>query len=76
MASWTSRFFGNPKTTQHADRTALDAYWSRTPEQLLIELHSTPNGLGQADAELRRKQYGPNALNAGSQDTALSLRNW
>jgi len=73
VISWTSRFFGKPKTTQHADRTSLDAYWSRSPEQLLIELQSTPNGLGQADVELRRKQYGPNALKAGSQDTALSL---
>ena len=73
MTSWPSRFFGNPKTTQHTDRTSLDVYWSRPPEQLLIELHSTLNGLSQADVELRRKQYGPNALKAGSQNTALSL---
>lgn len=55
------------------DRTALAAYWSITPEQLLTELRSSSNGLSQDDAERRLQQYGPNALKAGRQATAFGL---
>ena len=52
---------------------ALAAYWVTPPEQLLTELRSSPNGLGQADAQRRLKQYGPNSIRAGSETFALWL---
>jgi Mg2+-importing ATPase len=55
------------------DRTALAAFWSIAPEQLLTELRASRNGLSQNGAERRLKQYGPNTLQAGSQNTALGL---
>ena len=74
MTSWAKLFTGNLHATRHDDdRTALAAYWSITPEQLLTELRTSPNGLSQDDAERRLQQYGPNALKAGSQTTAFGL---
>ena len=74
MTSWAKQIFGAPRPArEHDDREALAAYWSTAPEQLLIELRSSPNGLGQADAERRQRQYGPNAIKAGSQTTTLKL---
>jgi Mg2+-importing ATPase len=71
---WAKLFTGKPRATRHDDdRMALAAYWSITPEQLLTGLGTAPNGLSQADAERRLQQYGPNALKAGSQATALGL---
>ena len=55
------------------DRTSLSHYWSVTPEQLLSDLHSSPQGLGQDDAARRLEEYGPNSLKAGSQVTPLRL---
>lgn len=55
------------------DGTAPDRYWGNTPEQLLIELRSSPNGISQEEAERRLKQYGANTLKAENQSTALGL---
>ncbi len=55
------------------DRTSLSDYWSVTPEHLLSELHSSPQGLSQDDAARRLEEYGPNSLKAGSQVTPLRL---
>ena len=74
MKIWDRLFTGNPSATQPNDtQTALVAYWSTAPDKLLSELHSSPNGLSQADAERRLLQYGPNSIQAGSQTTALGL---
>lgn len=74
MTFWAKLFTGHSRATRHEDdRTALAAYWSLTPEQLLTELHTSLNGLSQDDAERRLQQYGPNVLKAGSQTTALGL---
>ena len=51
----------------------LGAYWSLPPEQLLTALHTAPDGLSPAEAEQRLKQYGPNAIQAQAQATALRL---
>jgi P-type Mg2+ transporter len=65
---------GNQRVTRHDDdRSALATYWSTTTEQLLAELHSSPNGLSQDDAERRLQQYGPNSIKAGNQSTAVGL---
>ena len=48
-------------------------YWSSSNEQLLTQLHSSTNGLSQADADRRLQQNGPNSINAGSQASAVGL---
>lgn len=74
MTFWAKLFTGNPHSMRHDDdRTALATYWSVTPEQLLTELGTSPKGLSQDDAERRLQKYGPNALKAGRQTTALGL---
>ncbi len=50
-----------------------DAYWSIAPEQLLSGLRSSPNGLTQAEAEARLKQFGANALGERRRATAVGL---
>jgi Mg2+-importing ATPase len=59
--------------TANEDRTNLSAFWSMAPEQLFSVLHTSANGLSQADAEQRLKEYGPNTLKTGGQATALGL---
>jgi Mg2+-importing ATPase len=49
------------------------AYWSLPPEQLLIALHASRNGLQPADAEQRLKQFGLNTIRVQQQATALRL---
>jgi len=52
---------------------SLSTYWSVTPEQLLSELHASPEGLSEDEAARRLKEYGPNALKVGNQVTPLRL---
>lgn len=74
MTFWARLFARHTHATRDAaDQTALAAYWSATPEQLLTELHSSPQGLSQEEAARRLEQYGPNSIQAGSQSTALKL---
>jgi Mg2+-importing ATPase len=48
-------------------------FWSLTAENLMVALHTSKTGLKQADADNLIKQYGPNALKAKQQTTALGL---
>ena len=74
MVSWAKVFAGKPRSTRvDAGRDSLDAYWSKTPEQLLTELRSSPGGLNRDDAERRLEQYGPNSIQEGGRTTALGL---
>jgi Mg2+-importing ATPase len=74
VTSWAELFTNIPPATRHADnQSALAAYWSARPEQLLTELRSSPNGLTQDDAERRLKLFGPNSIKTGSQTTAIGL---
>ena len=51
----------------------LADYWSLAADSLLSTLHTSKTGLQQADADNLLKQYGPNALKAKQQTTALGL---
>ncbi|HTX79091.1 MAG TPA: magnesium-translocating P-type ATPase [Longilinea sp.] len=55
------------------ESTAPETYWNRTPQQLLDELHASPDGLQADDADQRLKQYGLNAIRAQQQATWFSL---
>ncbi len=62
----------------HAAREVADPlpampYWNRSPEQLLTQLRSFRDGLSQAEAEKRLKQYGPNSIQQGTQFAAWRL---
>ncbi len=48
-------------------------YWAKTPDELLQELHSSPQGLSQAEAEERLEAVGPNLLRARREVTPLKL---
>jgi P-type Mg2+ transporter len=50
-----------------------DAYWSSPPAQLEEQLHGTAAGLAPAEAAARLQRFGPNALDARRQDSALGL---
>ena len=52
---------------------ASAAEWSLPPEQLLAALRANANGLQLAEAALRLKRYGPNALKATKRQGALGL---
>jgi Mg2+-importing ATPase len=66
--------FPNKSQVQQSKTPAtLEAYWSLTSEQLITALHTTNNGVQQADAALRLKQYGPNVLKAQGQTTWFML---
>ena len=58
---------------QSVPQTASLDYWSLAPEQLLLDLHTSRNGLQSTDAELRLKQYGLNEIGAQQQATAVRL---
>jgi Mg2+-importing ATPase len=74
MKRFASLFRSTPSHTgQRNAQAALADYWSLPPEQLLSALHTTASGLSPADVEPRLKQYGPNALEARRQATALGL---
>jgi Mg2+-importing ATPase len=53
--------------------TSTSAYWSRPAEDLLRELHSTPDGLSTTEARQRLQQVGPNVLKRRRHDSALRL---
>ena len=46
---------------------------AQTPEQVLLALGSTPEGLSVAEANQRLERYGPNELPRGKKETALDL---
>jgi Mg2+-importing ATPase len=48
-------------------------YWSRPAQQLLGELGTTPQGLGDDEARVRLKTFGPNVLKVRERATALGL---
>jgi len=74
VSLWAKLFTGHPSVNLNDDdRPALTTYWSSTPEQLVADLRSSMNGIGQAEAERRLLQYGPNALQSGGQSTLLGL---
>jgi Mg2+-importing ATPase len=52
---------------------ALAAYWSLAADQIITALKTSKTGLPQADADNLLKQYGPNALKAKQQATAMGL---
>ncbi len=62
-----------PAEVQQIAESPQVAYWSVAPEQLLTSLKTTENGLQQADAEQRLKQYGQNTISTQKQATALRL---
>ena len=49
------------------------SFWSLTPENALLNLDSTTQGLSEKTAQDRLKQYGPNSLKGGSRTSALML---
>ena len=52
---------------------ALATFWNVAAESLMATLHTSKTGLKQADADNLLKQYGPNALKAKQQATAMGL---
>jgi Mg2+-importing ATPase len=48
-------------------------YWAKKPEELCQELHSSPQGLSQVEAEQRLEEGGPNVLKARREVTPLIL---
>src|SRR5438046_1825278 len=52
---------------------ASDAYWSQTPETLFKPLHSSANGLSQADASRKLAEVGRNVLTTRREVTPLGL---
>jgi P-type Mg2+ transporter len=69
-----NRSASNPSKANQPDAQAEPvAYWSLAPEQLLSTLHASKDGLQPAEADQRLKRYGPNAIGAKQQTTALRL---
>ena len=65
-----------PGSTTTAQTTSTDVkskYWTENPDVLWQELHSSPQGLSQAEAEQRLEQVGPNVLKARRELTPLML---
>jgi Mg2+-importing ATPase len=62
-----------PKSGKQSPQATPVAYWSISPDQLLALLSTSRDGLQQADAEQRLKQYGPNAIKPQQHATALRL---
>ena len=50
-----------------------DLYWSLPPEKLMAGLQVDAGGLASVEALLRQRQFGPNAIDAKRQATALGL---
>ena len=74
MNIWPKFFTHDAHADRHdGDSAELASYWSTPSEQLLLQLRSSTKGLSQADAERRLEQYGPNAIKAGDQTSALGL---
>ncbi len=49
------------------------SYWTKSTSDLFQELHSSPQGLSQSEAEQRLEQVGPNMLRARREVTPLLL---
>ena len=60
-------------TQQNDSPEEAFVYWSLTPEQLLVRLRGSRNGLQREDVEPRLKQYGSNVIKARQQTTAFGL---
>ena len=74
MKPFANLLTGTPPQTGPQDAGATPAsYWNLAPGQLLSALHTTGNGLNQADVEQRLKRYGLNALEARRKATAVGL---
>ncbi|MBI3175290.1 MAG: magnesium-translocating P-type ATPase [Chloroflexi bacterium] len=67
------RFPIRPKAKPREESGPLMAYWNLSGDQLVSSLATTPNGILQADAENRIKQYGPNVLKAQGKTTTVGL---
>ncbi|MEP7157647.1 MAG: magnesium-translocating P-type ATPase [Betaproteobacteria bacterium] len=50
-----------------------DIYWSMPPERLMAAMHVNAGGLVAAEAALRRRKFGPNAIEVKKQASALGL---
>src|SRR5512137_1258339 len=48
-------------------------YWTKSPDELWQELHSSPKGLSQTEAEQRLETVGPNVIGARREVTPLKL---
>ena len=62
-----------PQAKGPAVPAGLADYWSLAADSLLSTLHTSKTGLQQVDADNILKQYGPNALKAKQQMSALGL---
>jgi len=60
-------------TQQNDSPEEAFVYCSLTPEQLLVRLRGSRNGLQREDVEPRLKQYGSNVIKARQQTTAFGL---
>lgn len=56
-----------------ASSTHQNPNWTKKPDELWQELHSSPKGLSQAEAEQRLEQVGPNVLRAKREMTPILL---
>lgn len=56
-----------------ASSTHQNPYWTKKPDEFWQELHSSPKGLSQAEAEQRLEQVGPNVLRAKREMTPILL---
>jgi len=61
------------RNVRSADKQEWGAYWSASSEQLLMELHSSSQGLLKSEAERRLRQYGLNAVRDSRQASSLGL---
>ena len=50
-----------------------EEYYSRSAEDVVIELGTSKNGLSHAEAARRQQQYGPNALPKKKKDSIFKL---
>ncbi|MCE5259700.1 MAG: magnesium-translocating P-type ATPase, partial [Chloroflexi bacterium] len=55
------------------NHASVDAYWQRTPEQLLAEQRSAPQGLSADEAAARLKTYGGNTIRAARRLSPLGM---
>jgi Mg2+-importing ATPase len=53
--------------------TQVDAYWSKSPTDLLASLHATAGGLSEDEAQARLAHFGPNRLEVKDKATPLKL---
>lgn len=67
------RLFQDKPQPDPGTQVVPDAYWSLQAEKLMVALGSDASGLSAREANARLKHYGPNALEAKKQATALGL---